>query len=152
MSAIDAMRPDIELKIKGLGFELFDLRFFSAGSRSILRVTIDSEKGITIKDCELVSHELSVFLDEEDFSPNRQYSLEVSSPGVDRPLKTERDFNRIKGRTVILHLADAIDGKKTVQGEVISCENNKLNLTIDQKTVEIPLSNIYSGKEEIRFK
>jgi ribosome maturation factor RimP len=152
MASIDELKPAIEEKLRNLGFELFDLRFLNAGSRSILRITIDSTEGISIENCETVSHELSVFLDEAEFSPNRQYSLEVSSPGIDRPLKTERDFKRIKGRNVIVHLTNAVEGKKTLQGDVVSCENNILSLNIDEKTVEIPLSNIYSGKEEIRFK
>lgn len=152
MSTIEQITPLIEEKLKELGYELFDLRFFQAGSRSILRVTIDSAKGISIKDCEIASNEISSILDQEDFSANRKYNLEISSPGIDRPLKTERDFRRIIGHPVTLHLKEGIDGKKKLEGEVLSCEDNKLRLKTEHIIVEVPLSDIFSGKEEIRFK
>lgn len=152
MSSLEQVTPLIKAKLEELGYELFDLRFFHAGSRSILRVTIDSPKGITISDCETASHEISVLLDQEDFSSERKYNLEVSSPGIDRPLKTERDFKRITGHRVTVHLKEGIEGKKKLTGDVLSCEDNKLRLQIEHSIVEIPLSDIYSGKEEIRFK
>lgn len=151
MALIDDIRPAIESKIQAMGFELFDLKFFNAGSRSILRITIDSPNGVTIGDCEAVSNEVSVVLDVENFSSSRRYNLEVSSPGIDRPLKTERDYRRIIGRRVTVHLSEEVEGKKTHVGEVVNCEDNKLTLKIGNITVEIPLSLIYSGREEISF-
>lgn len=152
MSAVEKITPVIEAKLAELGFELFDLRFFRAGSHSILRIVIDSPEGVKIADCAHVSRELSLVLDAEDFSADSPYNLEVSSPGIDRPLKTEKDYRRIIGRDVSLHLTSGVDGKKTVTGEVIACEDNKLTIKLQKKTVEIPLSDVYSGKEEIRFK
>lgn len=152
MSSIDQIKPLIEKDLKELGYELFDLRFLQAGSHSILRVIIDSDKGITINDCEIASHKISDLLDQTDFSNNRKYNLEISSPGIDRPLKTERDFKRITGHLVTVHLKEDMEGVKKVVGEVLSCEDNKLHLKIEHKVVEIPLSNVFSGKEEIRFK
>jgi ribosome maturation factor RimP len=152
MASIDQIKPAIETKLEQLGFELFDMRFFHAGPRSILRITIDSPEGVTIGDCEKASNELSILLDVENFSPDRPYNLEISSPGIDRPLKTERDYRRIIGRSVILHLSEAVEDKKTLQGEVVKCEDNKLTLKIENKEVLIDLPNIYSGKEQIRFK
>jgi ribosome maturation factor RimP len=152
MSSIEQIKPLIEAKLEELGYELFDLRFFQAGSRSILRITIDSNRAITISDCEIVSNSISGLLDQENFSSNRPYNLEISSPGIDRPLKSERDFRRIIGREVTVHLKKDIEGKKKIQGEVLSCEDNKLCLKSEQKIVEVSLSDIFSGKEEIRFK
>jgi ribosome maturation factor RimP len=152
MGSLDEITPVVESKLTQMGFELFDLRLFHAGSRSILRITIDSPKGVTVGDCERVSNELSVILDVENFSPDRRYNLEISSPGIDRPLKSERDYRRITGRSVVVHLTEAVEGKKTLTGEVVKCEDNKLTLKIENKEVIIELSNIYSGKEEIRFK
>lgn len=152
MSSIEAIKPVIERKIEDLGFELFDLRNFNAGPRSILRITIDSPEGVTIKNCEMVSREISDLLDSEQFSPDRPYTLEVSSPGIDRPLKTERDYKRISGHPVIVHLSEPVEGKKSLSGEIVKCEEGILVLKINNKKVEIPLSIIYSGKEEIRFK
>jgi len=152
MSDIEQITLIIDAKLKELGFELFELRFFRAGTRSILRVVIDSAEGVKIADCAFVSNELSILLDAENFSLDRPYNLEVSSPGIDRPLKTERDYKRVVGREVRVHLTQGIEGKKTLTGEVIACEDNKLKVKLEDKTVEIPLSDIYSGKEEIRFK
>ncbi|HEX3019232.1 MAG TPA: ribosome maturation factor RimP [Chitinispirillaceae bacterium] len=152
MASIEQIKPLIESKLKELGYELFDLRFFHAGSRSILRVTIDSDKAITISDCETVSNSISELLDQEDFSSNCKYNLEISSPGIDRPLKTERDFKRVIGHPVIVYLKEGIEGKKKIQGEILSCEGNKLRLKNEHNILEVSLSDIFSGKEEIRFK
>jgi ribosome maturation factor RimP len=152
MSAAEEITPLIDAKLKELGFELYDLRFFQAGTHSILRIVIDSPEGVKIADCAHASREISLVLDEKNFSEEHPYNLEVSSPGIDRPLKTERDYRRIVGRDVSLHLTSGVDGKKTVTGEVVACEDNKLTIKLEKRTVEIPLSDIYSGKEEIRFK
>jgi ribosome maturation factor RimP len=153
MAGIEQVTPVIEKKLQEMGLELFDMRFFNAGSRSILRITIDSAQGVKISDCEHVSNELSLLLDVENFSPNRPYTLEVSSPGIDRPLKTPRDYRRTIGRPVILHLTNGINGKKTIQGEVVSCCDEAVTIKTDQSNqVDIELKDIYSGKEEIRFK
>jgi ribosome maturation factor RimP len=152
MAGIEQVTPVIESKLKELGLELFDMRFFNAGPRSILRITIDSPQGVKISDCERASNELSLLLDVEKFSPNRPYTLEISSPGIDRPLKTPRDYRRIAGKPVILHLTNGINGKKTIQGEVVSCTEDILTVKLDEtQQVDIELNDIYSGKEEIRF-
>ncbi len=152
MSSTEQITPLIDAKLNELGFELFDLRFFWAGTRSILRVVIDSPDGVKIADCAFVSNELSKLLDDANFSSDRPYNLEVSSPGIDRPLKNEKDYRRVVGRDVRIHLTESVAGKKTLTGEVVACENTILKIKLEDKTVEIPLSNIYSGKEEVRFK
>jgi ribosome maturation factor RimP len=101
---------------------------------------------------------LGELLDEQDFFDGKPYNLEVSSPGVDRPLKTERDFARIVGRDVTVHLSAAVNGKKTVRGEVVSCAGGVLAINTgkgkgkDNDSVSVPLADILSGKEEVRFK
>lgn len=152
MSSIEQVEPLIAAKCTELGFEFFEARFFKAGTRSIMRIFIDTPNGVTIGDCERMSNEFSVLLDVENFSQNQAYTLEVSSPGIDRPLKTERDFNRIRERDVTVHLAEALQGSKTYTGTVQQCNNNILFLLIGDSTVEIPLTLLLSGKEAIRFK
>lgn len=152
MPSTEQITPIIDAKLKELGFELFELRFFWAGTRSILRIVIDSPYGVKIADCAFVSNELSKLLDEANFASDRPYNLEISSPGIDRPLKNERDYRRVVGRVVRIHLNESVAGKKTLTGEVIACDNIILKIKLEDKTVEIPLSNIFSGKEEIRFK
>ena len=153
MLSLEHITPLIEAKLGELGLELFDIRFFQAGKRSVLRITVDSPEGVKISDCERASQELTILLDVENFSSGRPYNLEVSSPGIDRPLIRERDYRRIKGRYVVLHLQKEVLGKKTIKGKVIECEDNKVLVQIeDNRLVEISLCDIYSGREEIRFK
>jgi ribosome maturation factor RimP len=148
----EEIRKLVESKIAERGFELFDLKLVQAGSRAVLRVTIDSAAGVTIDDCEMVSNELSVVLDVERFLENRPYTLEVSSPGIDRPLKTERDFKRTIGRFVMLHMTPAYEGKKTLRGKIIGTGNGIVECEIDGEPVSLPMSVIASGKEELQFK
>ncbi len=152
MSALEQVRPLVEEKCRNLGYELFEARLFRAGSRSILRICIDSPAGVTIADCERASNEISVLLDVENFLGGRSYVLEVSSPGIDRPLKTERDFRRILGKEVTVHLKEPVNGKSHCRGVVISCENNALDLDCDGAAVTLSLDQVLSGKEEISFK
>jgi ribosome maturation factor RimP len=148
----ETIRAVIEAKLAESGLELFDIRFFQAGPRPVLRVTIDSPAGITIGECEKASNDISILLDVEDFSPGRRYTLEVSSPGIDRPLKTERDYKRIADHIVVLQMGRTYPGKKTLRGKVVGCADGVLRCEIDGETVELPLSSIASGKEEIQFK
>ena len=148
----EAIKSIIASKCAGLGFELFDLKLFQAGSRAVLRITIDRTAGVTVGDCEMVSNELSIALDVERFLEGRPYTLEVSSPGIDRPLKTERDFKRAIGRFVILQMAPAFEGKKTMRGKVIGCGNGLIECEIGEATVSLPVAMIASGKEELQFK
>jgi ribosome maturation factor RimP len=142
----------IKEKLDEQGFELFDLRYFKAGVRAVLRVTIDGPHGVTIGECERISNELSILLDVEDFSSGRPYTLEISSPGIDRPLKNERDFKRTIGRTVTMQMAEGFQGKKTMRGTVVGCANGVLRCEIDGSIAELPISFIASGKEELEFK
>jgi ribosome maturation factor RimP len=142
----------IASKLAELGYELFDIRFFQAGSRAVLRVTIDAPIGVSVGDCEKASTELSLLLDVEEFSAGRPYTLEISSPGIDRPLKTERDFKRTVGRFVMLQMVPHYDGKKTLRAKVIGCADGIVQCEIDGSSAGLPLSLIVSGKEELPFK
>jgi ribosome maturation factor RimP len=152
MASFEQLRPFVEAKAAELGVELFDARFFGAGRRSVLRVTIDREGGVSVADCERVSGEIGALLDERDFFDGKPYTLEVSSPGIDRPLKTERDFRRIAGRDVTLHLGIAINGKKCLRGKVSGCAGGVLNIDTGKERVSVPIADILSGREDIRFK
>ncbi len=97
------------------GFELVDVEFVKEGGNRYLRAYIDKPGGITIDDCEVVSRSLSDRLDQEDFI-EEAYILEVSSPGLGRPLKKERDFARSLGEEVEIHCFRAVDGRKEFDG------------------------------------
>lgn len=104
--------------ISKYAFELVDIEYIKEGSQWYLRVYIDNDKGITIDDCSNVSLELAKKLDEID-PITEAYILEVSSPGLDRPLKTTRDFHKYKGEIVEISLYKAIDGIKHFEGELV---------------------------------
>ena len=152
MASLEAIEPLIGAKCSELGVELYEARFFRAGSRSILRIFIDRSGGVSIADCEMVSTALSVLLDVENFMGGRPYTLEVSSPGIDRPLKTEKDFRRICGREVVVHVRVPDGTTVSHTGTVECCEDGILRLSHDGAAMELALDTVLSGKEQVRFK
>lgn len=130
--------------------ELFNIEFVKEGRDRYLRVYIDKpeESGeyVSIDDCELVSRYLSDRLDEMDLI-EENYFLEVSSPGLDRPLLKESDYVRYAGRIVDISLYKAVDGKKQISGELISLRDGVVTVEDETgKTVEIPLNQISKTK------
>ncbi len=117
----------LEQTIPGMGFELVDVEITPA---KIIRVFIDKEGGITVEDCADVSNQLSrVFLVEE-IDYNR---LEISSPGLERPLKKLADYVCFIGRLAKVKTHDAIDNNKNFQGRILSVEGEKITLELDDK-------------------
>lgn len=109
-------------------FELVDVEFVKEGPNWYLRIYIDKEGGVDINDCEYVSRTLEAKLDEAD--PIEQaYILEVSSPGIDRPLKKESDFVKYAGEIVDVKLYKAFEGSKEYQGALKGLENNIVTIT-----------------------
>lgn len=106
-----AVRPAVE----GLGYELVDVQLGSEFGRWVLRLLVDRPGGITLQECAQISREVSPHLDVADAIPSR-YALEVSSPGVRRPLKRAQDFERFRGEKIAVRTRDAIDGRKTFHG------------------------------------
>lgn len=119
-------------------FELVDVEYVKEGGSWYLRAYIDKEGGINIDDCELVSRALSDLLDEKDFI-EEAYILEVSSPGLGRPLKKEKDFVRSMGEEVEVRLYRAIDRQKEFVGILSGYEEGSVTLTMEggeEKTFE----------------
>lgn len=112
------------------GVEVYDVEYKKEGPDWFLRVFLYSERGITIDDCEAVSRRLSDKLDEIDIIDTAYY-LEVSSPGIERVLKTDRHFETALGETVTVKLYKAIDGTKTVTGTLKGYENGIIFLTAE---------------------
>jgi ribosome maturation factor RimP len=112
LQEVDAVvRPAVE----GLGYELVDLQLGSEYGRWVLRLLVDRPGGITLQECAQISREVSPHLDVADAIPSR-YALEVSSPGVRRPLKRPRDFDRFRGEKIAVRTREAIDGRKSFHG------------------------------------
>ena len=128
--------------LEGYDYELVDVEYVKEAGSWHLRVYIDKEGGITIDDCEVVSRSLSELLDEDDFIPDA-YILEVSSPGLGRPLKKEKDFDRNIGKEVEVKLYKQINKQKEYSGTLVSYDTDKIELEVDEdETMEILRSNI----------
>lgn len=119
--------PDLEPIVAEHGLELVDLEFVKEGVNWYLRIYIDKEGGVTIDDCEAVSRALEAKLDAAD--PIEQaYILEVSSPGIDRPLKKEADFIKYQGEIIDVKLYKAQDGSKQFQGKLLGLADGVLSI------------------------
>jgi len=126
----------VETTVTGLGYELVDLEI---SGRGLLRVFLDKCDGITVEDCELVSHQLTRLFAVEGVDYAR---LEVSSPGLDRPIKKEKDFIRFRGRKAQLKLRLPLDGRRNFTGILGDLVNGVLQLEVDGKPISIELSNL----------
>ena len=122
--------------LTGLGYELVDLE---VSGRGLMRVLMDKSEGISVEDCELVSNQLTRLFLVEGVNFER---LEVSSPGLDRPLKKEADFVRFCGQKTQLKLRMPLAGRKNFVGILGAVENGILQFDVDGKQVAIELSNI----------
>ena len=132
---MDAARL-VETTLTGLGYELVDLE---VSGRGLMRVLLDKPAGITLEDCERVSHQLTRLFAVEGVSYER---LEVSSPGLDRPLKKEADFVRFRGEKVQLKLRMPQAGRKNFTGVLGEVRDGILQLEVDGNLVQIELSNL----------
>lgn len=128
----------LEPAVTGLGYELVGVQHISGGHRPMLRVYIDTERGITVEDCEAVSRQVSAVLDVED--PIRgEYTLEVSSPGLDRPLMRAEHFRQFAGERVKLRLSRPLDGRRKFTGVLGGLDGDEVLLDIDGEVVRLPL-------------
>ncbi len=142
--------------LSSLGLELVELEYKRGGRESVLRLYIDKVGGVTLDDCAVVSRELSRVLDVEDFIRGH-YNLEVSSPGLNRPLKTENDFQRYRGRLVKIRTSepfpdDAGNPRKTFLGVLQGLEDGVVRVTLTEgQGAGIPLEKITRANLEFEF-
>ncbi len=133
----EMIRPVVE----GLGYECWGIEFNSQGKHSTLRVFIDSEKGILVDDCEVVSRQISGVLDVEDPIAG-EYALEVSSPGMDRPLYTLSQFERYAGHKVSLRLRMPFEGRRKFEGVLKGIEGGDVVLVVEDHEYLLPIDSI----------
>ena len=122
-------------------FELVDVEYVKEGSDWYLRVYIDKEGGITVNDCELISRAFNEILDREDYISD-QYIFEVSSPGLLRPLKKERDYEKSIGRLIDIKLYKAVEGLKEYTGVLKEYDKDNITIEIDDNLIKIERSNL----------
>ncbi|WP_100640691.1 ribosome maturation factor RimP [Alteromonas facilis] len=130
--------------VEALGFELVGIEFVRAGKHSILRVFIDHENGINVDDCAEVSHQVSAVLDVED-PITTEYNLEVSSPGMDRPLFKEQHYQAVIGEVVSVRLSMPMNNRRNFKGKLISAENGVVSIEVDGQTFDLAFANIEKG-------
>jgi ribosome maturation factor RimP len=127
--------------IRALGYELVDVEYAADGGRNVLRIYIDRPAGITVDDCAKVSRQLSAILDVEDPIPE-QYVLEVSSPGLDRPLVKREDFERFSGQQVKVRMREAVTGRRNFKGTLVGVEGDAIVVNVDQERYSLPMAKI----------
>lgn len=141
-------------KINEIGYELYDLTFEKKGKNWILVLFVDSEDGISLDDCEKVSRFISTVLDEKD-PIEQSYILEVSSPGIDRPLKKENHYLAVVNQEIRINLFAPIDGNKSLEGILLNFSPDCLSLELKNgKILEIDRAKISKANkvDEINYK
>ena len=128
----------IEPSVTALGFELWGIEYLVQGAHSVLRIYIDSKDGITVDDCAKVSHQVSGVLDVEE-PISGHYNLEVSSPGMDRPLFTLEQFAAWAGHQVQLRLRVPFEGRRKFKGLLNGVEGDEVLLVVDKEEYLLPI-------------
>ena len=135
------MQALIEPTVVALDYEFVGIEYLSQGKHSLLRVYIDSEDGITLDDCSKVSHQISGLLDVEDVIPG-QFNLEVSSPGLDRPLFTLEHFQRFIGSEIKISLSMPVENRRKLTGRLCGVEDKEIVLNVDNEDIHLHFDNI----------
>ena len=137
----------LEPVVSGLGYELVEVEFASAGRHSVVRVYIDRTDGggVGLDDCERASRAIGAVLDAED-PMGHEYQLEVSSPGFDRPLRTVAHFERFAGSEARIELAAPLEGRRRFRGRLGPVADGIVTIEVDRKEWKLPLSGISKAR------
>jgi len=133
----EMLRPAVE----EVGKELLGIEYISAGNNSVLRLFIDHENGIDVDDCAEVSRQVGAILDVED-PISSEFNLEVSSPGLDRPLFDKSHYEAVIGETIEVKLSIPLNGRRKFKGNLVAVENDTLIVTVDNEDYDLVLGNI----------
>ena len=137
---IELLEPPVE----ALGYELVDLDV-RVGRHGLLRIYVDKDDGVNLTDCELVSRQLSAFLDVEDPLPGR-YVLEVSSPGLDRPLRTLEHFRRFRDRRAKVRLREPRESRRMLNGRLLGIRDESIVMDVDGEIWRLQPAEIASAR------
>ena len=143
MQAVREVSFLIEPILDEMEIELVDVEYLSEGGRWILRIYVDRDEGITLDDCVRVSREIGDLIDVKDLF-QQPYVLEVSSPGLNRPLKKEKDFVRAVGKDVNIRMAAPVDGRRNFKGKLQAFEDGVLCVTANDDRFLL----LYGGVEK----
>jgi ribosome maturation factor RimP len=145
MAISDQVEQLIEAPIASLGYEVVGVEYNKNGRDAILRIYIDSEQGISVEDCERVSHQVSGILDVEE-PITAAYSLEVSSPGFDRPLFKARDFERFTGSEAKIAMKLPINGRRNFKGLLQGFSDGNILIEVDGEVYDLPLTKLAKAR------
>ena len=137
----------LEPVVAGLGYELIEVEFSPASSRALVRLYIDRADGapVALDDCERASQAVGKVLDTQD-PIEREYQLEVSSPGFDRPLRTAAHFARFAGSEARIELAEPLEGRRRFRGRLGPVEDGQVMIEVDQREWKLPLAGISKAR------
>jgi len=150
--AVEQVRQLLDPILESMGLSLWDLEFHKQGPQWLLRIFIDRESGgVTLIDCETVSRDLSAALDVEDIIAHA-YTLEVSSPGLDRLLSKPAHFIRFTGSMVRIKTYQPINGQKVIRGRLLGLVEGTVKVELEEGTVlDIPMTGITKASLEVEF-
>ncbi|MBR9726468.1 ribosome maturation factor RimP [Shewanella intestini] len=136
--------------VQAIGFDLWGIEYVQAGKHSVIRVFIDAENGINIEDCAEASRQVSAILDVED-PISTEYTLEVSSPGVDRPLFTAKQYAAYIGEDAKVQLTMPVAGSRNLKGKITAVDGQMLSFMVDGKELIVALDNVRKGNIIAKF-
>ncbi len=145
---VDRVRRMVDPILSNEGMELVDIEYRRESNGWVLRLLLDKEGGITLDDCTRVSQEVGRSLDVEDVIQT-PYALEVSSPGLTRPLKTEKDFMKYRNRLIKVKTVDPIQNRRQFKGRLLEVTGGGIEIEVDGGIYQIPLSNVAKANLEI---
>lgn len=155
MAGVSLIREQIadlaEPILDGLGFELVDVEYLSKHGRWVLRIYIDKSGGVTIDDCARISGELGDLIDIKDIIEH-EYVLEISSPGLNRPLRKDSDFARVVGKKIKVKMSVPQKGRRNFTGYLKEFQNRSLSLEVEGRLVNLPRSEIEKANVVYEFK
>ena len=140
----------VEPIVASQGMELVAVEYKREAKGWVLRIYIDKKDGVSLDDCALVSNEVGTVLDVEDLFQS-PYTLEVSSPGLNRILKKERDFKRFKERPVRIRTYNAIEKRRNFKGRLLGCTRGLIQIEVGGQVLHISLSNVAKANLEFEF-
>jgi ribosome maturation factor RimP len=147
-TTLDQIQQLAQRVVEAEGLELVEIEFKTGKSRKLLRIFIDKVGGVTVSDCENISQQLGTLLDVHDLLKDA-YILEVSSPGVDRPLKTDRDYQRALGRWVKVYLNGTDQQGTPVMGKLVQADPQEIVVETKGEALVIPRDQIRRAHQEI---
>jgi len=145
---IERVQSLVDPILSSVGMEMVEIQYRREARGWVLRLMIDKEGGVNLDDCALVSREVSRNLDVEDLI-STPYTLEVSSPGLNRPLKTERDYLKYRDHLIRVKTFSPVENRREFKGKLLGISNNQLEIQIDQGVYQIPLANVARANLEI---